>query len=816
MSRKQINILLVPSDLAGVGHYRSIWPGQEINRKHPEDFRVEIDHMPDFGNIEFFKQFDIIHFHRQLGPYDRQESFIKELRESGVIVIMDLDDYWMPPKEHPMYGAAMQEKLPEKITSTFRMVDYVTTTTDIFANHISKYNSNVHIVPNAIDMKHPMWKSENTKVGDKVRVSWIGGSCLHEDMEILTDEGFKFVKDLNQNEKVACLDPETGHFEFNKPKGYIKVPFKGKLNCGKNRLVDYAVTPNHNMFVSVPKSLTEKTLDFRLVQSEKVHSKDMHFKKDALWIGKEQSKFTLSGIYQRSDNQVLVTENVKGNSIWETDFSVEKYFDDLVLDMDLWLKFFGFWLAEGWTTSTLGLFQVGVAQTKNNGYLEEMFHTLEQLGFNPTYTKDLKQVRVFDKRLWNYLAAFGKAADKYIPSEILALSPRQLNILLEWFLKGDGSQEKGGKRFDKRKTKKGETRGAVQYNSSRKRGYTISKRLADNIQEICLKTGVVSTITNRGKRDSVMSDGRKINARHDCYTISIGSNGIRSRKTPLLRSEDQYQEDYNGFVYCVEVSNNIIYVRRNGKTFWIGNSHMKDLELLKSSMNILHNDESLKGKYQIVMCGYDVRGFITEVDQKGNVIQNRKIHPHETIWNKFEEVFTDNYNPNLIPEGYRNHLLKYENTTFKDFDVYGSGYVRRWTLPLTQYGKHYNYCDVCLAPLAENTFNEVKSELKIIEAGLTKKVLIAQEFGIYKELIENGKNGILIPKNKNLRGWYEAIKKVVNDKDYREELSNNLYDFVRQKYTLEIVTEKRTEWYREILENRKSVHLLEGVATHSI
>jgi hypothetical protein len=243
---------------------------------------------------------------------------------------------------------------------------------------------------------------------------------------------------------------------------------------------------------------------------------------------------------------------------------------------------------------------------------------------------------------------------------------------------------------------------------------------------------------------------------------------------------------------------------------------MKDLELLKSSMNILHNDESLNGKYQIVMCGYDVRGFITEVDQNGNVIQNRKIHPHETIWNKFEEVFTDNYNKKLIPENYRNYLLKYENTAFKDFDIYGSGYARRWTLPLTQYGKHYNYCDVCLAPLAENTFNEVKSELKIIEAGLTKKVLIAQEFGIYKDLIENGKNGILIPKNKNLRGWYEAIKKVVNDKDYREELSNNLYDFVKNKYTLEIVTEERAQWYREVYEKSRSQHVLEGAANQSI
>lgn len=409
MNQKPINILLVPSDLAGVGHYRSIWPGQEINKKHPEDFRIEIDNMPDFNDVEFFKQFDIVHFHRQLGPFQMQESLIKELRRSGVIVIMDIDDYWIPPKEHPMYGAAMHEKLPEKITSTFTLVDYVTTTTEIFAKEISKYNKNVHIVPNAIDMSHPMWKDEDTRKTDKVRISWIGGS-----------------------------------------------------------------------------------------------------------------------------------------------------------------------------------------------------------------------------------------------------------------------------------------------------------------------------------------------------------------------------------------------------------SHMKDLELLKSSMNILHNDESLKAKYQIVMCGYDVRGFVTEVDNNGNVVQNRKIYPHETIWNKFEEVFTDNYNPKLIPENYKNYLLKYENSTFKDFDIYESGYVRRWTLPLTQYGKHYNYCDVCLAPLAENIFNEVKSELKIIEAGLKKKVLIAQEFGIYKDLLENGKTGILIPKNKNLRGWYEGIKKVINDKDYREMLANNLYDFVKDKYTLEIVTKKRAEWYREIIQIRNS------------
>ena len=93
------------------------------------------------------------------------------------------------------------------------------------------------------------------------------------------------------------------------------------------------------------------------------------------------------------------------------------------------------------------------------------------MGFNPTYTKDLKQVRVFDKRLWNYLNQFGKAEKKYIPNDILDLSPRQLNILLKWFLNGDGSQEKSHTFFDKRYNE------IRKRNTSRKRAYTVSKVL---------------------------------------------------------------------------------------------------------------------------------------------------------------------------------------------------------------------------------------------------------------------------------------------------------------------------------------------------
>ena len=174
--------------------------------------------------------------------------------------------------------------------------------------------------------------------------------------------------------------------------------------------------------------------------------------------------------------------------------------------------------------------------------------------------------------------------------------------------------------------------------------------------------------------------------------------------------------------------------------------------------------------------------------------------PHETVWAKFEKIFTSDYK-NINPE-YKNWLLNYKNEK-TPFDTKDLNYIRRWTLPLTQYGKHYNYCDVCLAPLTENTFNEVKSELKIIEAGMTGKVLIAQDFGIYKDLIKDGENGFLVNKVRSHKDWYKKIKYLIDNPEEVKRISKNLQDFVKDKYNLTVVTEKRVEIYKKIYEENK-------------
>ena len=356
----KIKVLIVPSDSQGVGHFRSIWPAQALTTHFGEDFDVEINLGPNMENMNYLKQFDIIHFHRHLGPFETMEKNFAELKAAGVTLMMDIDDFWEPPTTHPLYQIVKQEKLGEKIIKTMELSDYVTTTTDIFANEIAKYNKNVIIMPNALNMDDKMWKSEvMPNETDRCRLSWIGGS-----------------------------------------------------------------------------------------------------------------------------------------------------------------------------------------------------------------------------------------------------------------------------------------------------------------------------------------------------------------------------------------------------------SHFNDLKLLEPSMNALYRNKELEDKFQMIMCGFDIRGSITEI-KPDNSRTTRAILPQETIWLKFEEIFTNKYSDVKKDEEYFKWLNKIKKEEYPD--QYKKSYIRRWTLPLTQYGKHYDYCDVCLAPIDSideyrtdkgqmikriNKFNEVKSELKIIEAGMKKKCLIAQDFGIYSQLLENGKTGI--------------------------------------------------------------------------
>lgn len=181
----KLKILVLPSDRTGVGKFRSLEPHIFLQNEYPEDFHVDIDYNPNMDDISYWTKYDIVCFHRSLNPdYDKSNTLIQVLNSLGIITVMDLDDYWLPTKEHPAHHMVVQSKLHEKIIANLKVSKYVTTTTEIFANEIKKFNKNVFVLPNAINPKEPQFTAE-TKPSDKLRFGWLGGSSHLHDINIL-------------------------------------------------------------------------------------------------------------------------------------------------------------------------------------------------------------------------------------------------------------------------------------------------------------------------------------------------------------------------------------------------------------------------------------------------------------------------------------------------------------------------------------------------------------------------------------------------------------------------------------------------------
>ena len=181
----KINVLVIPSDTSGVGKFRSVDPHAKLQNMYPDDFHIDIEYSPNLNDLNFWKNYQIVHFHRSIGQdYDESPRFIEYLRSNGIVVIGDIDDYWLPTKEHPIHQLIVQNKIHEKIVANLKVCDYVITTTELFANEIRKFNKNVIVLPNAVDPNDPQF-NEPTQKSDKIRVGWLGGSSHLHDLQLL-------------------------------------------------------------------------------------------------------------------------------------------------------------------------------------------------------------------------------------------------------------------------------------------------------------------------------------------------------------------------------------------------------------------------------------------------------------------------------------------------------------------------------------------------------------------------------------------------------------------------------------------------------
>ncbi|MBS3134614.1 hypothetical protein J4214_05270 [Candidatus Woesearchaeota archaeon] len=222
--------------------------------------------------------------------------------------------------------------------------------------------------------------------------------------------------------------------------------------------------------------------------------------------------------------------------------------------MDDWLPFFGMWLSNGHVSGSkicidkIDITDTGIYRINGEKQIEKQMmlkHILDKIPFN--FRENNSEYYTYNKQLASYLDEFKEESKKYIPGIIKDLAPTQINLFLDWYCLCNGKIIGEDYRVF----------------------YTYSKELANDIQELALKTGRVAVIKKVTGKKAFLENNL---AHRPKLQYEIHE---RTKNLDVIADGKEIKKiRYNKKVYCATVKNHIMYVRRNGKPYWCGNTSM--------------------------------------------------------------------------------------------------------------------------------------------------------------------------------------------------------------------------------------------------
>ena len=368
--------------------------------------------------------------------------------------------------------------------------------------------------------------------------------CYDSETEVLTTRGWLKSDEIQKNDLFYTLNLLTEEIQTSEAVEIIRTTYSGAMYKVRTNQVDLLVTPDHQMVVKpIVKNLPKAFSPLRLMLALDVFGKQMHYKKNGIWKG-EDAKFIRIG--------------------------------DKKYKIEAFLYYIGFYIAEGWmrknprSKSEESEICVSQKSTEIAGkVLAALNEMQEQYKIWVRDENSMGTIVLHSESLAEYLKPLGDTYTKYIPHHLLNLSSRLLEYLLEGLMDGDGCD---------------------------RHYYTVSSRLRDDFQELCLKVGKSARYSSR-MRSSVLKDGRSIIATTPCYELGINTSqnsprvsAKRAKRDESIIFEEQWIK-YNGPIWCVSLKkNHTLYVRRNGIPVWSGNSAGRFLTMILNLAGLSRDD----------------------------------------------------------------------------------------------------------------------------------------------------------------------------------------------------------------------------------
>ena len=185
---------------------------------------------------------------------------------------------------------------------------------------------------------------------------------------------------------------------------------------------------------------------------------------------------------------------------------------------------------------------------------------------------------------------------------------------------------------------------------------------------------------------------------------------------------------------------------------WSGSvTHLEDLQLIEGEILSL-NKSSFKD-YKFMLAGF---------------------YEGDSIWHKYEKIFTSNY------------ILDDNN------------YGRINAADVYSYAQAYNLMDIGLIPLRDNEFNRAKSELKMLEMGAFGLGVIVSDVESYQVMSKHGKNCLVAGK----KDWYKAMRRLIENPELRKDLGSQLKEDVMQNSNEALWRKYRMEYYESVISSK--------------
>ena len=378
-------------------------------------------------------------------------------------------------------------------------------------------------------MSAAVLNSIKERIGATTQVfAGIDWGCHDEETRILTPRGFVHFRDLTDKDEVAQWDPDTREMSFTTPQVRTMKDWDQPLHHFEGKGLDMMLTHTHRMRVGVRSG---KTRVWRTEPCERTVQRggSVLFAGYVDWKGEERQSFILPGQPTSPGFQGV---------------------EPRTFSMDEWLEFLGYYLSEGglcFDGERPSCLKMSQRETANPGKAKRIGDLLQKLFpdslsvFPNPKTGDINWT-IYGKQVWAWvLDNVGERGHwKRIPREFLSLSKRQLKILFDAMMLGDGSTDP---------------------RPGNDNGYycSTSKGLCEDFQELCIRLGLRATLSLHKPEE----ENRKARWR---VSWSTGRDFQYNdpKRTKIV--------PYKGKVYCCKVPTGYIVTERNGCIAYQGNT----------------------------------------------------------------------------------------------------------------------------------------------------------------------------------------------------------------------------------------------------